>query len=152
QAIRDGQIGRLETIRIEHGEPFAWPAQTLSFFLPGNGGVFADVGIHYLDLVEQWAGELKLASYCDDSRGGVEAEVEAEFRSSTTVTVFLRLSRLTALSNTITLTGTEGRIELGCESISSLRLHRKGYPGDLEVRSSRPLLSGLPPSFAACFV
>ena len=151
--VRDGQIGRLESIRIEHGGAFAWPTQSISFFSPTNGGVFADMGVHYLDLAEWWAGLLQLERYHDDARGGVEAEAEAQLRSASDVAVHLRLSRIRRLANKVTLMGSDGRIELDCDSISGLRLYREAYLDGVEIRPLGGTGRSAPPdSFGAVFV
>src|SRR5262249_8796359 len=124
EMVSAGEIGDLTAIYVEHGGPFHWPVQSLAPFLPENGGVFADMGIHYLDLAESLAGPLELRSYHDDSQGGVEAEATAELESTTGISVHIRLSRLRTLGNTITLVGTDGRIVLNIESLSTFNLYR----------------------------
>src|SRR5262249_24109399 len=147
-----GEIGDLTAIYVEHGGPFHWPVQSLAPFLPENGGVFADMGIHYLDLAESLAGPLELRSYHDDSPGGVEGEATAELKSTTRISVHIRLSRLRTLGNTITLVGTDGRIVLNIESLSTFNLYRPANGDGVEVRPLHPFGScSWPVSFQACF-
>ena len=153
QLVQDGEIGQIKAIKIEHGGAFVWPAQSLSPFLPENGGVFADMGVHYLDLAEALVGELRLRSYWDDSRGGVEAEAIADFASTSGTAVHIHLSRLKELGNTITLHGSEGRIVLPVNSLSSFKVYRPSCGEGIEVRPLRAFRStSLPASFSACFV
>jgi len=151
--VREGEIGRLEAVKIEHGGKFTWPAQSLSPFLAENGGVFSDMGIHYLDLAELLTGQLQLASYLDDSCGGVEAESVAEFTSISDVAVHIHLSRLRNLANKMVLRGTRGKIELSVDALSSFKVYRAGCEDGLEVRPLRAFRSSsLPASFQGCFV
>jgi nucleoside-diphosphate-sugar epimerase/predicted dehydrogenase len=152
EMVSAGEIGELKAIYVEHGGPFHWPAQSFAPFFPENGGVFADMGIHYLDLAESLAGALELRSYQDDSQGGVEAEATAELESATSVRVRIHLSRLHTLANTITLIGTGGRIVLNVESLSTFNLYRSANGDGVEVRPLHPFGSfSWPVSFQACF-
>jgi predicted dehydrogenase/nucleoside-diphosphate-sugar epimerase len=153
QLVQDGEIGRINAIQIEHGGAFVWPAQSLSPFFPENGGVFADMGVHYIDLAESLVGQLQLRSYWDDSHGGVEAEAIADFESTSGTAVHIHLSRLKELGNTITLHGAEGRIVLPVDSLSSFNVYRPSCGEGIEVRPLQPFRStSLPASFPACFV
>jgi nucleoside-diphosphate-sugar epimerase/predicted dehydrogenase len=152
EMVSAGAVGDLTAIYVEHGGPFQWPAQSLAPFLPENGGVFADMGVHYLDLTESLAGPLELRSYRDDSQGGVEAEATADLQSSAGVSVRIHLSRLHTLANTITFIGTEGRIVLNIDSLSTFNLHRPADGDGLEVRPLRPFgRSVWPVTVQACF-
>jgi nucleoside-diphosphate-sugar epimerase/predicted dehydrogenase len=152
EMVSAGEIGDLRAIHVEHGGPFHWPAQSLAPFFPENGGVFADMGIHYLDLAESLAGRLELRSYHDDSQGGVEAEATAELESAAGISVRIRLSRLRTLDNTITLVGTDGRIVLNIESLSTFNLYRPANRDGVEVRPLHPFGScSWPVSFQTCF-
>src|SRR5262249_10455001 len=105
QLVVGGGIGHLEAVSVEPGGPVQWPAQSLAAVLPENGGVFADMGIHYLDMAESFVGQLELRSYEDDCHGGVEAEATAELASAAGAKVRIDLSRLRTLANTITFVG-----------------------------------------------
>ena len=151
--IADGQIGKLQKLLVEHGGVFHWPAQSLAPFLPENGGVFADMGVHYLDLAESLVGSLELRTYQDDSRGGVEAEAIAELVSASGVAVSVHVSRLRNLANTITLIGSQGRIVLNVNSILTFNLHSPPAEEGVEIRPLRPFACPeVPVSFLGCFV
>jgi nucleoside-diphosphate-sugar epimerase/predicted dehydrogenase len=154
QMVREGRIGRLERLSVQHGGAFHWPAQSLAPFLRVNGGVFADMGVHYLDLAESLLGPLELRSYQDDSRGGVEAEAVAELSSASGAAVVVHLSRLRDLANTITLIGSRGRIVWNVDSVSTFNLHYSASDDDgLEIRPLRPFaLPAVPVSLLGCFV
>ena len=152
EMVSTGQIGNLKAIYVEHGGPFHWPAQSLAPFLPENGGVFADMGVHYLDLAELLAGPLELRSYHDDSQGGVEAEATAELEFAAGVSVQIHVSRLHTLANKITFIGTAGRIVLNIDSLSNFNLYRPADGDGFELRPLRPFGSSLlPVSLQACF-
>jgi nucleoside-diphosphate-sugar epimerase/predicted dehydrogenase len=150
--IEEGFIGQVRSILIEHGDQFRWPALSFAPFLPQNGGVFADMGVHYLDFAEQLAGPLELKSYRDDAHGGVEAEATAGLESQSQVKVHISLSRTRKLANTATLEGTSGRIVLNVDSLSSASLYRPSYGAGWQVSPIQDRDAGPEVSFAACFV
>jgi nucleoside-diphosphate-sugar epimerase/predicted dehydrogenase len=110
QALHQGLIGELDEIEVEDGEPYAWTADSGAAFRPENGGVLADMGVHYLDLMEEVAGEITPVSYLDDSRGGVEANVDYDLRSRSGIPLRLRLSRTRTLRNTFVCRGQHGEL------------------------------------------
>lgn len=150
--IRNGELGKITRVTIEHGGPFRWPVQSLAPFQPRNGGVFADMGVHYLDMAELFVGPSELRSYRDDWRGGVEAEAEAELESATGAMVRITVSRLRTLRNTITVEGVDGTVEVDVDSLGTFHLFRQGEDEALEIRPARRQLSApLPESFQQCF-
>jgi nucleoside-diphosphate-sugar epimerase/predicted dehydrogenase len=114
-AVDLGMIGALESIDIEHGSAYAWPARSLAPFRRENGGLLADMGVHYLDLAEMFLGRLSPLAYEDDARGGVEADLTYELQSGSGSRARIRLSRLRTLRNTVALTGERGRLEWGVD-------------------------------------
>ncbi|HBY64396.1 MAG TPA: hypothetical protein DEH78_31635 [Solibacterales bacterium] len=147
-----GLLGRLEAIHVEQGGAFSWPARSLAPFLPENGGVFADIGVHYLDLAEWFAGPLEMADYRDDWQGGVEADVQASLRSQEGVRVDLSLSRLRPLANQFLLTGSAGTLTIPPGSIDRLIFRPAGSGEEIDMIARRPFQSvAADPSFAACF-
>lgn len=92
------------------GGPFNWPAASASFFQKSSspGGVFADIGVHVLDLLLFWFGEPIDFDYEDDAMGGLEANARLRLRFANGVTGSLRLSRDTSIPN-----GTNIRFERG---------------------------------------
>ncbi len=132
--IRMGELGDITRLTVEHGGPFQWPARSLAPFQQENGGVFADMGIHYLDLAELFAGSLELKSYRDDWQGGVEAEAEAELESAGGAAVHIKVSRLRSLSNRITVEGVAGKVVVNVDSLGTFNLFRPGEDQALEIR------------------
>jgi nucleoside-diphosphate-sugar epimerase/predicted dehydrogenase len=150
-ALEHGLIGELHSLDIQHGSAYSWPAQTLEPFQKENGGVLADMGVHYLDLAESLVGELAPLRYQDDARGGVEADFVFELRSRAAPRVRIALSRLRNLTNGVALTGSCGRIELAVDDMK--RCTVVNHDGSrIELTRPEPFSAGdFAPSFAACF-
>src|SRR5262249_47366556 len=108
--LRSQLLGPLRRIEIEHGDEFHWPSDSGTYFRKENGGIFVNMGIHYLDILEDWGGALTPVAYRDDMGGGVEANAEFELCTREGVSVRLALSYTHALKNTITLQGEHGTI------------------------------------------
>jgi nucleoside-diphosphate-sugar epimerase/predicted dehydrogenase len=150
-AIARGLIGRIREVDLQHGSPYAWPAQSLAPFQTANGGVLADMGVHYLDLAEHLAGELTPREYLDDNRGGVEADVTYRLVSRDGAAVRIALSRLRTLANQVVLVGTCGRLELPVDNLTSCTLVENDG-ARIELRNASPFTAGdFAVDFAACF-
>jgi nucleoside-diphosphate-sugar epimerase/predicted dehydrogenase len=110
EGVRQGLIGEPVAIEVEDGGPYAWLSESGAFFRPENGGVLADMGVHYLDFVEELAGPLVPVSYADDWRGGVEAEAIFRLQTRAGVPVTLVLSRTRRLRDTVRVRGQRGEL------------------------------------------
>jgi predicted dehydrogenase len=116
ELIASGELGAVTSIDVEDGGVDTWETTTSSRLLAGEsgGGVLRDVGVHVLDILASWVGELEALTYADDARGGVEAEAEFTLQSADGVSVSGRLSRLRGLRNTAVLRFARGQeIEVG---------------------------------------
>jgi nucleoside-diphosphate-sugar epimerase/predicted dehydrogenase len=111
EALKSGLIGTLESIDIEYG-PYTWVSDSSSFFQRENGGLLMDMGVHYLDLMEELIGTLKPVSYQDDCKGGVEANLNFHLVSENGIPVNLILSRTHHLRNTAIFKGEYGELIL----------------------------------------
>ncbi|MBV9170481.1 MAG: NAD-dependent epimerase/dehydratase family protein [Chloroflexi bacterium] len=111
-ALRRKLIGDLVRIEIQDGEPYAWLSDSGAFFRPENGGVLADMGVHYLDWLQEICGPLTPLAYSDDWRGGVEANAELELKNGAGLTARLKLSRTRRLRNEMVCYGTAGTLSL----------------------------------------
>jgi nucleoside-diphosphate-sugar epimerase/predicted dehydrogenase len=145
RVIDAGLIGDIRSIAIEHGSAEGWPVQTLASFCNENGGVLADMGVHYLDLAEFFLGSLAPKAYRDDWRGGVEADAAFELESTTGAQVRIALSRLRPLCNRVCITGTRGRIEFGVDEFDQCHV-TLGDGHTIEVKDERPCTT-----FESCF-
>jgi predicted dehydrogenase/nucleoside-diphosphate-sugar epimerase len=110
QALAQGLIGDVTAIDVEDGEPFAWMSESGAFFRRENGGVLADMGVHYLDFLEELVGELVPVRYQDDAVGGVEANAELDLATRGGVSVRMALSRTRRLRNTLVVRGLRGEL------------------------------------------
>jgi nucleoside-diphosphate-sugar epimerase/predicted dehydrogenase len=150
-AVEHGLIGRLESVDIRHGSAYSWPAETLAPFRPENGGLLADMGVHYLDLAESLSGELSPCHYEDDSRGGVEADLSYTLRSINHVKVRLSLSRVRTLTNRIVLIGDAGRAEFSVDDLTGCTVTDPSGTR-IELARTEPITTkNLRPTFASCF-
>lgn len=155
RALRDaltaGLLGDLTAIDIEDGEPYAWLSDSGAPFRPENGGVVADMGIHYLDLVESVVGRLTPTSYWDDSEGGVEANAEMHLQASSGVSVRLVLSRTFTLRNTAIFQGEGGELQLE-KNTSDCCLWRSSCGLTGQLRPAQPFSSrDWPLTLHSCF-
>jgi predicted dehydrogenase len=78
----DRPLGALRSFTIAEGGPFTWPAASPAFFQRREtpGGVLLDIGVHALDLLLWWLGDPDEFTYCDDARGGLEANAIVALR------------------------------------------------------------------------
>ena len=111
--------GEITEVRIEDGNPFAWVADSYAFFDPKNGGVLADMGVHYLDLVYYLFGSLKPFKYEDDYEGGVEANINYTLKNQSGIEISLKLSRTEKLKNTFEVIGKNGRLWMEKDNFES---------------------------------
>jgi len=115
QLLRKELIGDIVDIRAEEGSASDWP-RSASYFDPkqAGGGALLDVGIHSIDLIRWLAGEFEEVTYKGNgSKTSVENEAEMSFRLSTGCTGKVIVSRNRELAQMLTLTGTDGFIEIG---------------------------------------
>lgn len=149
--IGTGQLGEIRRVTIEHGGAFRWPARSFAPFDPANGGVFADMGVHYLDMAEYFAGPVRLVSYTDDWRGGVEADASAELESLSGAEIRIRVSRVRELANSISVEGTEATATARVDSFEKFHLSRAGMSQALEIRPFDPQSPAAQATFQGCF-
>ncbi|MDZ7960399.1 MAG: NAD-dependent epimerase/dehydratase family protein [Aulosira sp. DedQUE10] len=110
QALHQGLIGKLNSVDIEDGGIYAWLSDSGAFFRKENGGVLADIGIHYLDMIESLLGKLTPLKYQDDYQGGVEANLEFYLETNSKIPVRLALSRTRKLQNQTIFKGELGEL------------------------------------------
>src|SRR5713226_7943556 len=77
-AIDSEFIGRIHSIDMRDGCAYSWPITTDFPFRKetAGGGVLMDTGVHTLDQLLWWMGDIDSLEYYDDNYGGVEAECE----------------------------------------------------------------------------
>ena len=68
----------------------------------------ADIGVHVLDTLLWWTGDVARIRYADDNMGGVEADCEMQLDMVSGAAGYVELSRTRDLSNRCYLKGEKG--------------------------------------------
>jgi predicted dehydrogenase len=112
--VDEGTLGAIRRVDMRVGSPFAWPLKSDSLWNPklAGGGVLMDTGVHFLDLILWWLGDLTLIEYVDDSYGGVEADCLIRARVPGGGNGVFELSRTRELRNTVIIEGENGAFEI----------------------------------------
>jgi len=149
--FKKGLLGRLESVSYSHGSPYAWGSKTGEPFRPENGGVLADMGIHYFDLARWWFGDLRLVRYWDDWEGGVEAEAAVDLETTGGVPVRIELSRRRLLRNEIRICGSDADLVLDVDHFGECRVEWKRDDLRAEVRRAEGGAADFVAAFEAQF-
>jgi predicted dehydrogenase len=154
--LRDGLLGEIRRFDLRQGVIPRWPFAT-DFLLKkemAGGGVLADFGVHVLDLLLWWLGDLSVVEYRDDALGGVESDCEMVLSGGADgsgVTGAVEISRTRNLRNTCIFEGERATLEAGIwDSDPELRLSIGGSEVALAGRARREASGGL--NFADVFV
>jgi predicted dehydrogenase len=113
--LKDGLIGPVRRFDLRQGVIPRWPFAT-DFLLKkemAGGGVLADFGVHVLDLLLWWLGDLTATGYRDDAQGGVESDCEMTLATASGVTGTAEISRTRNLRNTCIFEGERATLEVG---------------------------------------
>jgi predicted dehydrogenase len=124
-AVDSGLLGRIVSFDIRDGFIFNWPLASDFFFRKeaAGGGVLMDVGVHALDQLLWWLGDVKSFEYYDNCYGGVESDCELQVTLQSGVKGVVELSRTRNLRNTAILRGERAELEVGTfQNSISLRL------------------------------
>src|SRR3954452_2112845 len=144
--LRDGLIGQLRSFDLRQGVIPRWPFAT-DFLLKkemAGGGVLADFGVHVLDLLLWWLGDLAATDYRDDALGGVESDCEMTLATAGGVTGKVEISRTRNLRNTCVFEGSQARLEVGIwDSDPEVRLSPAGSQVALAGHARRERETGL---------
>ena len=159
QALQKKLIGDLLRVEVEDGLYYRWLSNTGAYFQPASGGILADMGVHYLDLLVDLLGELEPQSYEDDWAGGVEANADFRLATAGGLPVRVRLSRDRDLDNRLVVYGSLGTLAIGKEEFGYCRWKPAGEgegegEGDLEAKleSRQPFRdASWPKDFIPCF-
>jgi predicted dehydrogenase len=126
QMIKDiltrGWLGEILSVHGFEGGKFEWPVRSPSYFADAPGGVLLDIGIHTLDLLLWWLGEIDEMDYVDDAMDGIEVNCQLQLRFRSGVTGNIRLSRDWPRPNHVTVRGTKGWLRWEINEASSLWL------------------------------
>lgn len=139
EALAAELAGELRRVDIEDGMYYAWLSDSGEFFRRENGGILADMGVHYLDLAADLFGALEPVAYHDDWQGGCEANAEYHLRADADLPIRLRLSRDRTLANRLLIEGTRGRLFLKKDDFTACYWEpgdAPGLVGKLEPRAA----------------
>jgi len=153
--LPDGLLGEIRRFDLRQGVVPRWPFAT-DFLLKkemAGGGVLADFGVHVLDLLLWWLGDLDVAEYRDDAVGGVESDCEMVLAKagSPEVRGTVEISRTRNLRNTCVFEGERATLEAGIwDSDPTIRLSIAGSEVALSGHARREAGAGL--NFGDVFV
>ena len=78
--LDSGMLGAIRSFDVREGMVFRWPVKSAAMFSPKCGGVLADIGIHVLDLLLWWFGDVPASNTGTMPRGGVRRYCVLESR------------------------------------------------------------------------
>jgi predicted dehydrogenase len=113
-AIESGLLGRITSFNIQNGFIHAWPSATDSFLRRemAGGGVLIDLGVHALDQLLWWLGDVASFEYYDDNYGGVEADCKLQATLKSGAKGIVELSRTRDLRETAIIQGERAELEV----------------------------------------
>ena len=113
--LQAGRLGPIRSFTADVGRPPPAAAKDPAFW---ERGVLAERRGAVLGLLDGWLGPLTPISCQDDGHGGVEAEAILRLATADGAVGVVRLSRLRALSNSVTVTGEAGRVTLDLDQLT----------------------------------
>ncbi len=118
QAIDSGMLGEVRSFDVRDGYAFSWPLKTDFPFRKesAGGGVLLDLGVHTLDLLLWWLGDLEVVEYRDNDRGGVESDALARLATPGGGEGTVEFSWTRRLRNTVIVEGERGTMEVALTS------------------------------------
>jgi predicted dehydrogenase len=131
--ISHGLLGNVESVELKQGAGGRWPYASTYVYSreEAGGGVLIDFGVHMLDLLSWWLGDLSVETYRDDDAGGVETECAVQLRTESGAPVSVELTRLRPMRDTVVVRATEAVLEIGIFEPAVLRLTPAGDAGTL---------------------
>lgn len=123
QVIDSRLLGEIREFDFQEGGIFSWKVTSdFMFRKEAGGGVLADIGVHTLDLLLWWLGEVDNVSYMDDAQGGVEADCMMRLNLKNGASGHVALSRLRKMRNTFIIAGERGALEVGNNFDADIKL------------------------------
>ena len=127
----------VELVDVRQSAGGRWPCASAAALSPeAGGGVLLDFGVHLLDLLLWWLGDLRVVAMRDDARGGIETECELTFALPSGAPGVLELSRSRDLRDTVLVTCERGTVEIGVFEPAVVRITPRG--SDLAVEGAVP--------------
>ena len=124
QLLADEVLGEVLDVEVRQSSGGGWPYASNYVFsrTESGGGVLIDFGVHILDLLGWWLGDLRVVDYSDDAAGGVETECALRLESATGASILVLLSRLRPLRDTFLVRCARGTLEIGVFEPAVIRL------------------------------
>ena len=120
-------LGRIRSVDLRQSAGGRWPyASAAALSREAGGGVLLDFGVHLLDLLLWWLGEMRVVGCRDDAVGGIETECVLELTLATGAPVHVELSRTRTLRDTVVIACERGTVELGVFEPAVVRLTPPG--------------------------
>lgn len=142
--LENQELGKFHDYTWDYGMPFDWPAAS-NYFLSrkqAGGGVLLDEGIHLLDCVLSWFGDVvEFDCQTDDWGGGLEANVILSLRhrqDNSEVEGHVRLSRTYNLKNRLFVAAEKAYLEVRRSNPDCLFLTRRIGERPIEAALSFP--------------
>ena len=137
QLMASGALGEVLRVDVRQSAGGRWPYASAAALSPAaGGGVLLDFGVHVLDLLLWWLGDMTVVAARDDARGGIETECEIDFRLAGGAPGVLELSRSRDLRDTVVLECERGVVEVGVFEPALLRITLHG--DDLAAQAAVP--------------
>jgi nucleoside-diphosphate-sugar epimerase/predicted dehydrogenase len=107
-------LGEIKRFEVREGTVSSSGTSSDMWLRPNlaDGGVLTDAGVHTLDLLLWWLGDVESVTYRDDSEGGFEADCILECRFISGASGRIELSRTRDLRNSVRIEGTQGFVEV----------------------------------------
>jgi len=118
RVIDAGLLGTIKSFDVRDGYGFGWPVKTDFPFRKeaAGGGVLIDLGVHALDLLVWWFGDLQVLEHRDNDQGGVESESLTRFGTEAGLEGVAEFSRTRTLRNTVVVSGDRAHMEVSLTS------------------------------------
>jgi predicted dehydrogenase len=116
-------LGSVRRVDVRQSAGGRWPySSPAALSREAGGGVLLDFGVHILDLLLWWLGDLRPVAYRDDAAGGIETECELQLELAEGAPVELSLGRTRTLRDTVQVECERGLVELGVFEPAVVRL------------------------------
>ncbi|MEX0686548.1 MAG: Gfo/Idh/MocA family oxidoreductase [Balneolales bacterium] len=126
ELLGSNMLGKILSFDIREGSIFNWPSSSdFMFKKNAGGGVLFDTGVHTVDTLIWWLGDVDEVNYYDDAMGGVEANAELHLVMKNGAKGIVELSRTRNLRNTYVIKGELGSLEVGIGVNPEISLHLK---------------------------
>ena len=137
QLFASGLLGDILSVDVRQSAGGRWPYASAAALSPeAGGGVLLDFGVHLLDLLLWWLGDLRAVAARDDAEGGIETESEVELTLANGAPLVLELSRSRDLRDTVVIECEHATVEVGVFEPALVRLTLRA--GDLDLDGTVP--------------